>query len=264
MTGPQERKDFTQAVFWLNEESERTRNPVNYTSIETPIYRTQRIAGETYPFRPAVLSAKDRRRFGNVRLRFDWGTVQGLTPEDELEFVSAVFEYGKLYVQIQDLLTKQIPHAETIRRIRRRYPGLRGGILEKLGKTVTDVTSVDLSPEVGRIKQALGNSLPEVGAERVGVAVVLRSNSVSGEDIIRVFKLGLMFLGINAEEAQKRKDLLFKIDMKVENRDRLIELANLGVVPRAALNPDPKDSLHVEEIVQRLPRKRSSASKRAP
>lgn len=256
---PMESLDFQvhapQSVLWSEEELDRSNASVSDSSILDSIYRSQRINGETYKPVPSAIFTEDDPRIGAVRLRFDWGTQQPLEPKDEVRFVRALFGYARIDMQIQDLLRRQAKHADVVRAVRRRYPGLRGGELAKLSRTVTDVTSVGLSPDAEKIRAKLGDSLPEVGFERVSASVLVKGD-ITGEDVIRVLKLGLQFLGVEVDEAMSTQALTFKKDMKVTDRDKLIALANSGTLPIGYLHPEPEDKLKVEEIKERKPRLR--------
>lgn len=211
------------------------------------VRRPQRVAGKTFATQATVFTGESRQ-FGEVLLRLDHGTESDLTRAQQLRFIRACMKFAVLSGRIDILKTQLDAQEKIIREITDAHPTVFGIESTRLGKSVTNVPEVKISPDVVRVREAAGSAFPQFGTEQVVATIIVPEDVqpsgkiITGEKIIEFAELGLLFMGMSPDTVSTNAS--FKRAMHVTDREALFTAVNDGLIPEGAL--DIKKSKKVE------------------
>jgi hypothetical protein len=211
---------------------------------------------ETYDKEPTVYTS-EHPRFGEVRLRKDWGTVLDMDEVDVAKLVRDSISYIKKKGKLEALEKELDTLGDSIKKIIDKYPGLRGIESDKYNTSLTDIPVNNFSADkadVVKIREEAGAGFPQFGKELVIFSVTVPEEDIESDEqrqridtdkLIRDFRLLLVFEGLD-EETQKTNVRTQRI-ISLTDRNRFIDLINEGLIPieisgisrSRRLNPEP-------------------------
>lgn len=217
------------------------------------VRRPQRVAGKTFSTETTVFT-DGSRQFGEVLLRKDHDVALNLTPAEKVAFIRTCVRYARIYGRI-DILEAQLAEAEKIiRAMTDEHEGLRGIESTRLGKSVTDVPEIKISPDVVRVRKATGSAFPQFGTEQVVATITVpeevqsSGETITGDRITDVLRLGLLFTGMDTDTVTTNAS--FKKAMHVTDREALFTAVNNGLVPENALGAKRSKKVEVKPLTK--------------